>query len=148
MRLRQEFFSATTMADDYYKILGVSKSASRDEIKRAYYNLAHKYHPDKGGDEKKFKEVKEAYEVLSDPEKRTQYDQFGRVFEGQEGTQGGFSWGGGGFDFGRGGFGWEDLDLEKIFEEFFTSGGTGTRQTDLRRGEDISIDIEIPLEDT
>jgi len=66
--------------EDYYKILGVPRSATQIEIKKAYRNLAHKYHPDKGGDEKKFKEINEAYQVLSDKEKRTQYDSFGQVF--------------------------------------------------------------------
>ena len=82
---------------DYYQILGVPKNASQEEIKKAYYKLAHKYHPDKGGDEKKFKEINEAYQVLSDKEKRAQYDRFGRVFEGGKGP----SEGGGepGFDF-------------------------------------------------
>lgn len=67
---------------DYYKILGVSHNASPEEIKKAYYKLAHKYHPDKGGNEERFKEINEAYQILSDKEKRAQYDQFGRVFEG------------------------------------------------------------------
>ena len=66
---------------DYYELLGVSKSASQEEIKKAFHKLAHKYHPDKGGDEKKFKVINEAYQVLSDTQKRQQYDQFGRVFE-------------------------------------------------------------------
>ena len=90
---------------DYYKILGVQKSASEDEIKKAYRKLAHQFHPDKaGGDEKKFKEINEAYQVLGNKEKRAQYDQFGRVFEGgMPGGAGGpnpFE----GFDFGGGGF--------------------------------------------
>src|SRR3989344_809807 len=66
---------------DYYEVLGVQKSASQDEIKKAFHKLAHKYHPDKGGDEKKFKEINEAYQVLSDQQKRAQYDQFGRVLK-------------------------------------------------------------------
>ncbi len=94
---------------DYYDILGVAKSASADEIKRAYRKQAHKLHPDKeGGDETKFKEVNEAYSVLSNPKQREQYDQFGHAGVGA-GSQGGF----GGFDpndfdfsgFGGGGFG-------------------------------------------
>lgn len=72
------------MAKDYYQILGVPKGASDDEIKKAYRKLAHQHHPDKtGGDDKKFKEINEAYQVLGDQKKRQQYDQFGRTFEGQ-----------------------------------------------------------------
>src|SRR4030042_6466925 len=79
------------MPKEYYNILGVSKDSSDDEIKKAYRKLAHKYHPDKkGGDEAKFKEVNEAYQVLSDKEKRSQYDQYGQTFE-QAQSGGGFS---------------------------------------------------------
>src|SRR3989344_4642706 len=87
------------MAKDYYQILGVQKSATQEDIKRAYRKLAHQHHPDKGGDEKRFKEVSEAYRVLSDSEKRSQYDQFGRVFEGGQQSGGDFYPGGFGFDF-------------------------------------------------
>ena len=66
---------------DYYEILGVSKNASQKEIKEAFYKLAHKYHPDKGGEADKFKEINEAYQVLSNPEKRAQYDKYGQTFE-------------------------------------------------------------------
>src|SRR3972149_10181732 len=95
------------MAKDYYKILGVSKSASPDEIKRAYRKLAHEYHPDKNSshtDGTRFKEINEAYQVLSNPQKKAQYDQFGTV--GDQGY-GGFGGGGAqGFDFRDfGGFG-------------------------------------------
>ncbi len=82
------------MAKDYYEILGVSKNASDDEIKKAYRRLAHKYHPDKaGGEEAKFKEINEAYQVLSDKQKRSHYDQFGTTFEQaqQAGGFGGFN---------------------------------------------------------
>ena len=93
------------MSKNYYEILGMPKNASEDEIKRAYRKLAHQYHPDKTkGDDKKFKEINEAYQVLGNKEKRAQYDQFGRTFNGQ-----GFS--GGGFgDFGG---------LSDILEELF-----------------------------
>ena len=72
---------------DYYQILGVQKGASQEDIKRAYRRLAHKFHPDKGGDAGKFKEVSEAYQVLSSEDKRSQYDKFGRVFEGGAGQE-------------------------------------------------------------
>jgi molecular chaperone DnaJ len=125
---------------DYYQILGVSKNASNEEIKKAYYKLAHKYHPDKkSGDEKKFKEINEAYQVLSDTEKRSQYDRFGRAFDG---AQPGFDWGSA-FDFGKGFGGAMEFDLEDIFDQFF---GSGFQKQDLRKGSNISIDIEIPLE--
>ncbi len=109
------------MASDYYKILGVSKTAGIDEIKKAYRKLALQYHPDRGGDEataEKFKEVSEAYQVLSDPEKRSQYDQFGRTDFSAAGNQAGFGGFQGGFenmDFDFGGFG----GLGDIFENFF-----------------------------
>lgn len=107
------------MSKDYYEILGVPKSATENEIKRAYHKLAHQYHPDKNkGDDKKFKEINEAYQVLGSKEKREQYDRFGRTFEGQ-----GFS--GGGFgDFGFGG-------LSDILEELFGFG----RRSSARRSE-------------
>ena len=135
--------------NDYYQVLGVSKSASPEEIKRAYYKLAHKYHPDKGGDEKKFKEINEAYQVLSDKKKRGQYDRFGKVFEGTPGFDSGFD-----FGFGRGKsgesfkFNFGDMgDIGEMIEEMF--GFQTQRATkDFKRGRDIEIDMEIPLEDT
>src|SRR5258708_11854103 len=90
------------MSKDYYEILGVPKGASKDEIKKAFYKLAHKYHPDKkGGNEVKFKQVNEAYQVLSDDAKRSKYDQFGSQYENMgHNHQGGYQQGGfEGFDF-------------------------------------------------
>lgn len=131
---------------DYYSILGVTKSASEDEIKKAFRTLAHKYHPDKkGGDEAKFKEVSEAYAVLSDKQKRAQYDQFGQY---QAGGGNPFGQGFGGFDFSnfagfQGGNGQAfEFDLGDIFGDVF-GGGNGR----TRRGRDISIDIEISFKD-
>jgi len=137
---------------DYYELLGVAKSATQDEIKKAFHKLAHKHHPDKGGDEKKFKEINEAYQVLSDKTKRAQYDQFGRVFEnGQPGGNPfeGWAWGSGQqgqnveFDFG---------DIGDIFEDFFGGaspfGARKSSKKDFRKGKDIQVDIEIPLEKT
>jgi len=83
------------MAKDYYKILGVDKNASEEDIKKAFRKLAHQYHPDKqGGNADKFKEINEANQVLGNPEKRKQYDQFGSNYEqfGQGGQAGGFNW--------------------------------------------------------
>lgn len=137
---------------DYYTILGVSRNATQEEIKRAYRALAHKYHPDKGGDSGRFKEVSEAYQVLSDTDKRAQYDKFGRVFEG--GSQGpgfgGFQWGWGtpGSDAQGSGFGFDFPDLGDIFEEFFGGGEPQERGTEAKRGRDLEVDLEIPLKDT
>jgi molecular chaperone DnaJ len=124
---------------DYYEVLGVAKSASADEIKRAYRKLALQLHPDKdSGDEAKFKEVNEAYEVLKDPKKRAQYDQFGHAGPFGQGPQGeGF----GGFDFDfsqfSGGFG-------DIFDNFF--GGGGRPQTP--RGRDLEVALQIDFKES
>lgn len=139
------------MAQDFYSILGVSKSASQEEIKKAYRKLAHKYHPDKsGGDEKKFKEINEAYQSLSDPEKRAHYDRFGQAPGGSSRSGGGFSGGGNpfeGFDFGGfsggNGFGFSG-GAEDIFSEFFGGGGRGRSRG---RGQDIQVDVEIEFEE-
>lgn len=139
---------------DYYEVLGVSKSASQDEIKKAYRKLSKKYHPDINKEpdaNEKFKEVKEAYEVLSDEGKRSQYDQFGHTDPNQ-------GFGGGGFN--GGGFG----GFEDIFETFFGGGGTRRRDPNApRQGADLQYtmtlsfeeaafgketDIEIPREET
>ncbi len=141
------------MAKDYYKTLGVDKSASKDEIKMAFRKLAHLYHPDKGGDANKFKEISEAYSVLSDDAKRKQYDTFGSADSmgghsgGGYGGFGGFNQGQdfGGFDFSQftqGGQGGNfEFDLNDIFGEFF--GGAMGRRQRVRKGRDISVDLEI-----
>jgi molecular chaperone DnaJ len=131
------------MNKDYYVVLGVEKNANKDDIKKAFRKLAHKYHPDKkDGDEAKFKEVNEAYQILSDDKKRAEYDTYGQTFGGGgAGGQGfnGFS-GFGGFDPSGAGV---DFDLGDIFEQFF--GGAGGARGGVRRGNDISIGIEIPF---
>lgn len=113
---------------DYYEVLGVDKGASADEIKKAFRKNAVKHHPDKGGDEAKFKELNEAYEVLKDPAKKQRYDQFGHA--GVNGNAGGG--GAGGFDFsgfsgmgGQGGF--HGMDFQDIFDMFGFGGQRGPR---------------------
>ena len=132
---------------DYYEVLGVDKSASEDEIKRAYKKMARKYHPDLNPDnkeaEEKFKEVNEAYEVLSDSDKKARYDQFG--FAGVDPNYGagagGGAYGAGGFDFG---------DLGDIFGSFF-GGGFGSAQRRYpnapQRGESIRLSVTISFEE-
>ena len=139
------------MSKDFYEILGVPKGASKDEIKKAFHKLAHKYHPDKNkGDDSKFKEVNEAYQVLSDDQKRSQYDQFGSAGP-SAGFGGGQSGGGfGGFDFS--GFqnaqqGFDMGDLGDIFSDFFGGGG-GRGGMQQKRGRDISTEITIPFADS
>lgn len=132
---------------DYYDILGVSKSASKEEIKKAYKKMAKKYHPDlnKGDSsaEQKFKDINEAASVLTNDNKRAQYDQFGS--EGMKyGQQSGFGGGAGGF----GGFGGAGFDMNDIFESFFGGGfGTGSRRRGPRPGSDLRYDMEITLEE-
>lgn len=140
------------MAKDYYNMLGVSKTASQDEIKRAYRKLAHQHHPDKsGGDEAKFKEINEAYQVLGDEKKRTQYDQFGSTFD----QTGGFGGGAGvnwedvvrqsGFGGGAGGV---EFDLGDIFSDFFGGGRGRSGRRQARRGADIQMDVTISFRES
>jgi len=134
------------MGKDYYNILGVGKNASGDDIKKAFRKLAHVHHPDKGGgDEKKFKEINEAYQILSDAKKREQYDRFGSTFE-QAQSQGGFG-GFEGFSGGANGFNVNMDDLGDIFGgigDMFgfgrRSGGGGARS---KRGRDIEAEVEL-----
>lgn len=134
---------------DYYEVLGVSKDASPDEIKKAFRRKAVELHPDKeGGDETKFKEVNEAYEVLKDQSKRQRYDQFGHAGVGGAGNGAGTGYGGFGgewsgqnvnFDFG-------DLGLGDIFGSFFGGGPAGGGQRRQARGRDIETAVEIDFE--
>ena len=126
------------MSKDYYKTLGIEKGASQDEIKKAFRKLAHQYHPDKaGGNAEKFKEVNEAYSVLSDDNKRKQYDTFGSAGPGMGGGYGGagFHPNDFGFDFSgfnQGGFqqGGVEFDLGDLFGDFLAAAGLG-RNADL-----------------
>ncbi len=132
---------------DYYQILDVEKNASQDDIKRAFRKLATKYHPDKKtGDEARFKEISEAYSVLSDQKKRAEYDTHGRSFSGGGGGGQGF----GGFDFNsaqQNGQGFE-FDINDIFQGFGDIFGGGGAHAGKPRGRDISIDIELSLKDS
>ena len=141
---------------DYYEVLQVSKTASAEEIKRAYRKMAVQFHPDKNpGDasaEEKFKELGEAYDVLSDSEKRAAYDRFGHNAFAQGGGAARGGGGGGGFHdpfdifrevFGAGGGGGGG----GIFEQFFGGGGNGGRREDRNRGADLRYDLEISLEE-
>lgn len=141
------------MAKDYYEILGVNKNASKDEIKKAFYKLAHKHHPDKKeGNEGKFKEVNEAYQVLSDDAKRSKYDQYGAGYQNMGGAQGGGFGGQGGFEgfdfsgFQNGGADFDFGNLNDIFSDFFGGGMGGRPQA--RRGRDISTEIQISFSDS
>lgn len=126
---------------DYYEVLGLDKSADADAIKKAYRKLAKKYHPDINPDDKsaeeKFKEVNEAYEVLSDPEKKKLYDQYGH-----DGLDPNF--GAGGFG---GGFGGMDFDMGDIFSSFFGGGGGSSRRRGPSRGSDIGARVMVSFEE-
>jgi molecular chaperone DnaJ len=124
---------------DYYEVLGIERTASAEEIKKAYRKVALKYHPDRNPDDKhaeeRFKEASEAYQVLSDPERRAQYDRFGHAaFEQGAGF--------GGFDFSAAGF--EDI-FGEVFGDFFGSGRRGRNRA--RRGDDLRYDLEISFEE-
>ncbi len=129
------------MSKDYYNILGVDKSASQDEIKKAFRKKAHKYHPDKEhGDEEKFKEANEAYQVLGDAQKRQKYDQFGSAAFNGGGFGGGQGFGG--FDFSGQGF----EDLGDIFGDLF--GGGRRRGPKTPRGNDIQVDLDLTFKES
>lgn len=132
---------------DYYEVLGIGKTASADEIKKAYRRLAVQHHPDRGGAEADFREVNEAYEVLKDDSKRKRYDQFGHAGVGSGAAGGGNPFGGFGgtaqdfsFDFG-------DLGLGDIFGSFFGGDmGGGGRRAQKSRGQDVETNVEISFE--
>jgi DnaJ-class molecular chaperone len=145
--------------NDYYEALGVSKTASADEIRKAYKKLSRKYHPDANKEKdapERFKQVQEAFDVLGDTEKRQQYDRFGKAFPGGARPQGQpFNWPGGNRPGGPGGggqvdfsdmFGGGQIDLEQILGGAFGGGG-GRKQSRRgpRRGEDVEVEVEIPF---
>ncbi|MBP9816962.1 MAG: molecular chaperone DnaJ [Candidatus Pacebacteria bacterium] len=132
------------MAKNYYDILGVEKKATKEDIKKAFRKLAQTHHPDKGGDEAKFKEITEAYSTLSDERKRREYDSYGQTFAGA-GPQG---FNGQGFDFSQfGGFGQGgvEFDISDLFGDIM-GGGRGGRR--VKRGRDISIDVELTFKES
>ena len=142
------------MNKDYYNLLGVQRTASQDEIKKAYRKLAHQHHPDKkGGDEAKFKEINEAYQVLSDPKKRSNYDNFGFAY-----NDGGFQ---GGYDFNQGANFWDLFGgqsghsrqggFEDIFDMFSEAFGgfrqAGQYEDQATKGEDIVLELNVSRKD-
>lgn len=142
------------MSKDYYKILGVDKQATEGDIKKAYRTLAHQYHPDRpSGNEARFKEINEAYQVLSNKEKRTQYDRFGQAFDHSTG-----SWPGGaggwpsgmdfGFDFDPNNINFEDMGgLGDMFDFIFEGMGVKRKRRTYQRGADVQVDLVITLEE-
>lgn len=131
---------------DLYEVLGLQKGASAEDIKRAYRKLAKKYHPDLNPDNKEaeenMKEVNGAYEVLSDPEKKSRYDQFGHA-----GVDPSYGAGGGG-GYGQYGGGFEDFDLGNIFDSFFGGGGNAqARRSGPRRGENVQVNVTLSFEE-
>lgn len=132
--------------EDYYNILGVDRNATREEIRKAYRRLAHKYHPDKGGDEKQFKKISEAYGVLSNEKKRADYDRFGRGFSG--------AYSSGGAEGSPFGFGFQQSDFENIFNDldlgdlFDFAFRQDVRRQKAARGEDIQVVLEMDLAET
>ncbi len=136
------------MSKDYYNILGVNKNATQDEIKKAFRKKAHTYHPDKEtGNEAKFKEANEAYQILGNEKKRTQYDQFGSAFNGATG-QGGQQQSSGGFEgFSGGGFNINMDDLGDMFSGFGDMFGGGTRSREYQQGADMQIAVQIDFKD-
>ncbi len=134
------------MPKDYYNILGVDKAASDEDIKKAYRKLAHQYHPDKsGGSADRFKEINEAYQILSNREKRAQYDRFGRVFDGSAGSPRGGPFGNFEFGFDTGNL--DDIgSVGDLFDVFFEGLGI-KRRKNYHRGSDLETVQEITLEE-
>ncbi|KKS24301.1 MAG: hypothetical protein A2736_00035 [Candidatus Yanofskybacteria bacterium RIFCSPHIGHO2_01_FULL_41_27] len=136
------------MAKDFYTILGVPRTALPDEIKRAYRKMAHEHHPDKKtGNEEKFKEINEAYQVLSDPKKRSNYDNFGFAYN-DGGFQGGYDFGQGQGNFwdvfgGRGGRSGSADDIFDIFSEMFGGYSRQPQYEENKKGEDIVLEVRI-----
>lgn len=143
------------MAKNYYETLGIDKKATTDDVKKAFRKLAQKHHPDKGGDEAKFKEITEAYSVLADDKKRREYDTYGQAFAGGAPGQGAGGAGAGfnGFDFsgfqGFNGAGGVEFDIGDLFEGFGDIfGGQRGGRNRVQRGRDISIDIEVSFKES
>jgi molecular chaperone DnaJ len=137
------------MAKNYYDILGLDKKATKDDVKKAFRKLAQKHHPDKGGDEAKFKEITEAYAILGDEKRRREYDTYGQAFNGGAGA--GTQPGGAGFDWsqfqGFNGAGGVEFDMGDLFQGFGDIFGTRSGGSRARRGRDISIDVEVSFKE-
>jgi len=129
------------MAKNYYDILGIDKKATKEDVKKAFRKLAQKHHPDKGGDEAKFKEITEAYATLADEKKRREYDSYGQSFGGGQAGFDPSQYGG----FGQGGV---EFDLSDLFEGFGDIFGGGQGRSRVKRGRDISIDIEVSFKES
>ena len=134
---------------DYYEILGVKKDATTDEIKKAFRKLARKHHPDAGGSEERFKDINEAYEALSDSEKRKQYDQFGQYFGGNVPPGAGAT--GAGWPPGAGGATHTNVDFGDLFGDLLGGGGAGgfggRGRSSARRGRDLTYDVKLSFDE-
>lgn len=138
------------MAKNYYDILGLDKKATKEDVKKAFRKLAQKHHPDKGGDESKFKEITEAYSTLADDKKRREYDSYGQTFAGGTGPGAGFNPNMNGFDFTgfQNGAGGVEFDIGDLFGEFGDIFGNARGGRRVKRGRDISMDVEISFKDS
>ncbi|MES2225341.1 MAG: J domain-containing protein [Patescibacteria group bacterium] len=134
------------MAKNYYEILGLDKKATKEDVKKAFRKLAQKHHPDKGGDEARFKEITEAYSTLSDEKKRKEYDNYGQTFAGG-GPQGQGGNPFGGFDFSGFQNGGVEFDISDLFGGGFGDIFGGRGGSRVQRGRDISIDIEVSFKE-
>ena len=136
---------------NYYEILGIDKKANKEDVKKAFRKLAQKYHPDKGGSEDKFKEITEAYSILSDDKKRREYDSYGQTFAGGGPGAGGFNGNMGGFDFSNfqgANMGGIEFDISDLFGGMAGDMFGGNRQSRGNRGRDISMDVEVSFKES